>query len=133
MRNMSPCAAGRVKGNAMPLETKEAMLKQIEELNQQLEELQNQLSARDAMLSQTGEEGYLVTTPNPNYTGFTAKVEFKNGRAFVPMSVSNVELVVQRLVNDFGYSARKMTSKDFQELAQPVAEKKPLGMEALLR
>lgn len=114
------------------METKEDLMRQVADLQAQVNELNNQLHARDAMLASTGEEGYLVTSPNPAYTGVTSGVEFKNGRAFVPDSFKDAERIVLRLVNDFGYRAQKMGANEYQSLAQPVVEKKPMGMEALV-
>lgn len=115
------------------LRTKEELEKEITELKQVIDELQSQISARDAALSQTGEPGWLVTSPNPNYGGLTAGVEFRRGRAFVPKRNENHALVM-RLVNDFGYTAREMGSADFQKLGkQEQGAPGPMGVEALMK
>lgn len=105
----------------MPV-TKEDLEKKIAELSAINQELQQQLNARDAILSKTGEEGWLVTTPVSTYSGTTLGVPFVNGRAFVLQAQPDSERLVLKLVNDFGYSAKRMSGQDFAALAPVQAQ-----------
>jgi cell division septum initiation protein DivIVA len=114
----------------MPV-TKEDLQKQIEELEAQVRELTSQVVARDAVLSESGTDGWLVTTPNSGYTGITAAVKFDNGRAFLPVTDKDAEKKINILVGDFGYSARKMTARDFQSLVKAAPPKEKSAAEKI--
>jgi hypothetical protein len=113
--------------------TKEMLKKQVDEQAAMIEELKSQLAARDALLTVTGEDGWLITTPNPRYNGVTYNIEFRNGRAFVPDRSPEDKLIVQQLVHGFNYVAQRMTGKEYKEMAQPAkAAAEPKGVEALV-
>ncbi len=114
--------------------TKEELEREIERLKEQNRELAEQIHARDAALSHSGEPGWLVTTPSPRYNGVTCGVKFANGRAFVPESVVGAEAAIRELVNDYRYTVKRMTAKEFQELAPvKVTERKPTLAEQLMQ
>lgn len=96
--------------------TKEDLLAEVSRLQQVVTELQEQLAARDALLSGTGQEGFLVTTPNSRYNGFTAGVEFRNGRAFIPGQDEDSEYLARRLSSEFNYAVRRMSAEDYRRL-----------------
>lgn len=82
-----------------------------------VQELTEQIAARDAALSHSGEDGWLITTTNRGYSGVTAGVEFRGGRGFVPASRPGAEMLVRILTGDFGYRAQRMTAQEFQGMA----------------
>ncbi len=113
---------GNTSGEAPSLgrATKEELVAKIEEMSARLRELEDQIAQRDAQL-QTGDEGWLISTPNPEYSGRTLGVYFEKGHAFVPKRLPEAEKLVAKLTRDMGYSATLTTQG---REAQPVAEKK---------
>jgi hypothetical protein len=99
--------------------TKEELELEVQRLTKQVAELESQVSARDALLQGSGEEGWLVTTPNPEYNGNTAGVQFVAGRAFIPKELPNAQSLVLLLATDFHYQASAMAAKDYKALEQP--------------
>lgn len=96
--------------------TKIELENKITQLEAENAELRQMLAARDAIMSKSGEAGWLITTPNPRYNGVTAGVEFTNGRGFVPKSQIGSSLLVNRLRHDFGYRVDEVTSENYKML-----------------
>jgi hypothetical protein len=87
--------------------------------------LTDQLNARNELLSGTGEEGYLVTSPNKSYNGVSYSLRFTGGRAFVPDGLANAKHIL-RECKDAGYTLTRMTAADFRGLTPsgaPVRER----------
>jgi hypothetical protein len=87
-------------------------------------ELEETLKSRDALLAQSDEAGWLVTTRNPAYSGVTEGVKFSMGRAFVPDRGPESAMLVKRLVGNFGYTAIPTSAKAAQGSAPEPAETK---------
>lgn len=100
------------------MSTKEELQTQVDALQAELGELRSQLAARDAALSASGEDGWLLTTKNPAYNGVTAGVEFRSGRGFISDSTPDAERLATQLCNDFGYRRQRLTAKEYRELVQ---------------
>ena len=110
--------------------TKEELLSLIKQQEDQIKDLQDQIAQRDAAIN-AGDEGWIISTPNPNYTGRTLGVRFENGHAFLPARLPGAERTLGLLIKDFGYSATK--TDHGQEIAPaPVQDKRSIG-EKLLR
>lgn len=99
------------------METKESLTQRVKDLEGQVRELEEQLAARDALLSGTGEDGWLISCPNPKYNDVTAGVQFKAGRAFIPDRGDESAALVRLLVSDFNYRAEQMSAKEYQAMA----------------
>jgi hypothetical protein len=101
---------------------KNEMEQLIAQLQAENDELRQQIAARDAALSGASGGGWLITSPNPRYTGVTAGVEFRAGRAFIPEGQPGAEARVRQLQLDFGYRVTQMAAADFQALKQDKVE-----------
>lgn len=107
------------------MRTKQELETENKTLANELERVKEELAARTAALASSGEDGWMVTVPNPAYVGNTLGVEFRGGRAFVGKSHPGAEWVVDQLEKDFGYRVTPMNAKDFKALAPvPVPEDK---------
>jgi hypothetical protein len=113
--------------------TKDELITENEQLKAELAELKEQLAHRNAALSGGAEDGWIVTCPNPAYTGITAGVEFRQGKAFIPAGIKDAVRRVAMLVDDFGYTAEPATAGAFQESKHPEPEKKGNTLEDLMR
>jgi hypothetical protein len=102
----------------MPPTSKAELEEIIKQQAATIEELQEQLAARDAVMYQSQETGWLITSPNSRYNGFTAGIEFRNGRGFVPSGKKDARLIVSHLQYDFGYKVSEITAKDYQILQE---------------
>jgi hypothetical protein len=88
------------------------------ELELENAELQRRLSARSG-----GEGGgWIVTTPNPKYTGVSYGISFVNGRAFIPKARPDGRFKMNRLVKDLKYSAREIDAAEMQGLMSETQE-----------
>lgn len=74
---------------------------------------------------------YLVTTPkNPEYSGKTCGVIFRNGRALVnefsidPLLGYSVEEIVERMKTDFGYLVERLTAGTFVDVEGNIVKKR---------
>jgi hypothetical protein len=104
-------------------QTKATLVEQIMELHRVIEGLAEQLASRNALLTETGEPGWLVTTPVADYSGTLYGVRFESGRAFLPAGHPEAEYLIGEF-RDFGYTVQEMAAKDFKALShQPVREK----------
>jgi len=99
--------------------TKEELLSEIERLNAQIADLNDQL-AQQAAASRESNSGWMISTPNPEYTGRTAGVYFEKGHAFIPSSRKNAPYLVRLLTNDYGYSASEATGTEKMGPAEKV-------------
>lgn len=59
--------------------------------------------------------GWIVSCQNPNYSGKTAGVQFREGQAFVREQPGS-EKTISILVSDFGYTAKKVDNLENQSL-----------------
>ncbi len=92
-----PGPQDRIKELEKDLKQKET---RIAELERQAEKDQKQIVELERQAG--GVAGWLVTTPT-KYSGSTAGVVFRNGRAFLPNTPEG-EKLADFLVNEFGYS-----------------------------
>lgn len=99
--------------------TKEELVAEIARLNTVIADLEDQIAQHTAA-AKTGRSGWMISTPNPSYTGTTAGVYFENGHAFVPSDWKDAKKKVGILTNDFGYSASEVA--DGVELKGPTAK-----------
>jgi hypothetical protein len=106
------------KSKNMPPTSKAELEEIIRQQAAKIEELEEQLAAREAVMYQSQETGWLITSPNSRYNGFTAGIEFRNGRGFVPSGKRDAKLIVLRLQYDFGYRVSEITAKDYQALQE---------------
>lgn len=101
-------------------DTKAELEAKIAALQAALEEEQEKSAILEAEIPKELREGWVITTPNANYSGITAGVLFENGRGFVPKSLKNGDLIVKRLVNDFGYKAAEQIPNGHIQERSPV-------------
>lgn len=76
------------------------------ELQAEVEALRAEVETLRAK-AQEGRAGYIVTTPNPKYSGMTAGVQFRAGRAFIPAGEKG-EALARLLVSEFEYSVQRV-------------------------
>lgn len=76
---------------------------EIAELKAQLERQAIELAEARSKKADNGLCGWIITTPNMNFSGITAGVKFKNGRGFI---AGKDEEKAMRLCADFGYERR---------------------------
>lgn len=83
---------------------------------------------------------YLVTTPkNPQYSGKTYGVMFRNGRAFVseytiePSLGWTVDEVVRKMHDDFGYEIERVNGTPFFDAEGDLLEVAPQKLSAKKR
>lgn len=98
----------------MPNQTKEELMRIIQQRDETIAELKQQLKEKEATLRGTGEPGWLVKTKNTKYSGTMFGIYFEGGRAFVPKSHHNAEKIVGTFVNDFDYEVEEIDSKEFE-------------------
>lgn len=108
-------------------ESKAELEAKIAELERKLAEADEKRTELEEELARNTREGWIITTPNPKYTGITAGVLFESGHAFVPKTLKNSQVLIRRLVGDFGYTAIETQGEELE-----VQEKQALGMEALV-
>lgn len=89
--------------------TKEDLMAIIQAQQETINDLEDQIAQRDAVLAQ-GDEGWIVSVPNPQYNGRTAGVQFEMGHAFIPKRHPDAERLLNVLTNDFGYSVTETMS-----------------------
>lgn len=78
--------------------------KTIKELEERIEQLDKQANDREAMINESkGLSGFVVTTPNANYSGVTYGIMFRNGRGIV-LDGPEAARIINALRNDFGYT-----------------------------
>lgn len=70
-----------------------------------------------------GRAGYIVTTPSKAYSGMTAGVQFRNGRAFIPAG-ENGQRIANMLAAEFDYQVTYVT--DWQSMPEGPAISKTL-------
>lgn len=85
------------------VDTKEELVETIRQMQATIEDLNDQLSQRDAMTA-ADEKGWIVSTPNKNYSGRTAGILFEDGHTFIPEKRPDAKRILSVLKNDFGYS-----------------------------
>lgn len=91
--------------------TKVELEDRIKVLEAAIAELERQLAEKNALLgTKESQAGFLVSTPNPNYSGVTSGVMFNRGKAFLPADEPGNEQKVLVLINDFGYQVEKVGS-----------------------
>jgi hypothetical protein len=114
--------------------TKEELVAEIQRLTDRLREQQDQIN-QQAVTAKAGKKGWMISTPNENYTGRTAGVYFENGHAFIPEDMHDARKKVAILTGDFGYSYTETT--DGQEVKAPAVQKQNVfqasGAPTLLR
>jgi hypothetical protein len=62
-----------------------------------------------------GVSGWLITTPNPNYSAQTMNIQFRKGMAFVPDRMDG-ERIARMMTQEFGYSIEHV--EDFAMLPE---------------
>lgn len=90
--------------NFYTTKTKAELIQEIDDLKKELGRMQAQIDNFTAAQRKAG-SGWLITTPNREYSGSTMGLRFENGAAFVPESMEGAEVYVRRLISDFGYQA----------------------------
>lgn len=121
-------------------------LTEKDQLLAEIAALKEQLKGQSVMLSTTAEEGWLIETPNPDYSGVTAGVEFREGKAFIPAVPDETETVegkkvtinrakqkVAQLADDFGYDVMPVTAGEYKAIKNPEAKKPGSTLEELMR
>ncbi|CAK0781412.1 hypothetical protein CCP3SC15_910007 [Gammaproteobacteria bacterium] len=103
--------------------TKEELMDEIKRLTDVVSELQDQIN-KQAASAHSGRKGWMISTPNPAYTGTTAGVYFENGHAFVSADLVDARKKVSILTHDFGYSATE--TMDGQEIKAPPSKKQTI-------
>lgn len=90
--------------------TKEELEQENQALKQRVEELEERLHAASG-----GRAGWLVETPNRNFSGETAGVFFRHGTAFIPDG-PDAERAARAMKDEFGYRVTGVS--DWRELPQ---------------
>jgi hypothetical protein len=111
--------------------TKEELSSRIAELESQLARLTEDAAQRDA-IARSGERGWVITTPNPEFSGRTYGVYFEGGKAFVPEETPRAQLLVNRLQVDMGYQVEFITDAKVARLTGPEPKLTPATEAALL-
>lgn len=119
----------------MPGLTKAEQEQLIEDQAAEIERLQTMIAERDAALAQSGEDGYIIETPNKGYSGVTAGVQITRGFGFVPKKREGATNLVLRLKSDYGYTIYEATAEEYnaQLASQPEPEEKGLSMADLIK
>lgn len=69
-------------------------------------------------------QGYLITTPNAEYSGITGGVMFVKGRGFVAGRREDnpgVDAILRTLAGDYGYTIRELDENGVAQLRQETA------------
>jgi len=115
--------------------TKAELEKRVDELEAENEHLRELIAERDAALAQSGEDGYIIETPNKKYSGITAGVKFESGFGFVPKKREGALDLVMRLKGDYGYTVWEATTEEYNDriAAHPEPEQKGLSLGDLIK
>lgn len=100
----------------------------IENLESQVEYLKGQIAERDAVLSESGEDGWLIEVKNKKYNGVTNGVAFKNGYGFVPRARKDSAALVAALKSDYGYVIHEATAGEYQAVVSQEIEEVETGL-----
>lgn len=97
--------------------TKAELVARIQLQEEEMKQVSETLDERTAELLAVrgiaaGVGGWLVTTPNAEYSGVTAGLRFGGGKAFLPENKENAEFLSIRLANDFGYEVIQLTAEE---------------------
>lgn len=100
---------------------------QVVELTAQVETLTAEKAAIAGQLAEVsakarGRSGWLVSTPFAGYSGVTAGVTFRQGKAFLPDD-DDGKKTAEYIAAEFGYSVQYV--EDWQDL--PAQDAKPIG------
>lgn len=101
-------------------ETKEQLMRIIQEKDEIIADLQAQLNTGHAALRETSMPGWVISTKNKAYVGNMFGLHFENGRAFLPASRPDAKMLLSKFTNDFGYQAEVITSNEFESQRTPV-------------
>lgn len=112
-------------------QTKEELVRIIQEKDEIIADLTQQLHGKEATLRGTSEPGWLITTKNPNYAGKMGGVFFQNGRAFLPASHPNAKRLLIQFTSDFGYEAKEITAKEFEATQEDTPIPEPSFIEKI--
>lgn len=112
-------------------ETKEQLVRIIQEKDEIIADLQAQINSNHAVMRNSNEPGWIITTKNKAYVGNMLGLHFENGRAFLPASKPDAKYVLSKLVNDFGYQAEEITSNDFEAQRNPANNGVPSFIEKI--
>lgn len=111
---------------------------QIQDQGAQIAEMQEQMMVLMAEMSKPEEKerlpdkdggGWLIETPNQEYSGPTAHVRFMNGRAVVAANEQDAGIKLHRLQNDFGYKVTVLSEDKFKQVMYEIATGTPLHAE----
>lgn len=107
----------------------EELLARIEALEAQLQEnepstrLQYKQDAPSLMVRPDNPGsggGWVITTPTP-YNGATYGINFANGYGIVDVELPGADLLVTRLVGDFGYQAHALNEAELLQFRKRIA------------
>lgn len=111
------------------------MLKEMQEQNTRLETRLEELEDRNvsSIMEKPAEVqagfrdapqngGWVVRTPNRDYSGTTCGLRFVQGMAVISTTASNSKKRVSTLIYDFGYSAQPVSEKDLDSFNRHIAD-----------
>ncbi len=106
----------------LPDNAAEAVEEPQADLQAELDRVKAELDALKAKQTASGVgSGWVVTCKNPQYSGKTAGVQFREGRAFVREQPGS-EKTISILVGDFGYTAKKVDNLEDQSEIQETTD-----------
>ena len=127
---------GNLEGNfkgPVDRRTKAELVEVLEAVSGELQSVQDELADRDAELLAVKatpkselDGGWLISTPNPTYSGVTLGVAFHNGRAFVSKIAKrhglSAEWIVKELEHDFGYMVEVLDKEQVMRMREQSQE-----------